>query len=176
LEQTVEVVRNDKGGPRTRCSDLVPKAGPLWKSWWERTTGTSSGGGAIFENPRRGRLYDPGRTHRPWPVSEERRERTTRTEHVFEGGVKVTRAVRFSLERLGSAVGSEPRRSVLRYEDHGGRAGKADDPQRFRTLVQPRWNLGFSCEVTGGPEGPMNSREAARVLRNDGTPARRARL
>jgi hypothetical protein len=176
LEQTVEVVRNDKGGPRTRRSILVSKGGPLWKSFWERTTGTLSGGGAIFENPRRGSPDDPGRTHRPWPVSAARRERTARTEHVFEGGVKVTRAVRFSLERLGSAVGSEPRRSVLRYEDHGGGAGKADDPRRFRTLVQPRWNLGFSCEVTCGPEGPMNSREAVRVLRNKDTPARRARL
>jgi hypothetical protein len=169
-------VRNDKDGPRVRSSALAPKAGPLRRTFRERTTGALSGGGAIFENPRRGSPDRPGHNHGPRPVSADRRERTTRTGHVFEGGVKVRRAVRPCLERQGGAVGSEPRRSVLRYEGHGGRAGKADDPRRFRALVQPRWNLGFSCEVTGGPEGPMNSREAARVLRNDGTPTRRANL
>jgi hypothetical protein len=63
LEQTVEVVRNDTDGPRTRRSNLVPKEVPLLKHFRERTTDPLNGGGAIFENPMRERPDRPGTDH-----------------------------------------------------------------------------------------------------------------
>jgi hypothetical protein len=173
-------VRNGKGGPRTRCSDLVPKAhhpSSDGRCVRERTTGFHIGGGAIFGNPRRGSPDDSGAAEGlvPDAAKEKKGPRgpatCLRRRHEGHEGCATHSATGGKRgRRRASKV------SIDRYQGHGGTAGKAHDPQRLRSLVNPRCHLGSSREEADGPEGPMNFREAAEVPWNRGQPFRRETL
>jgi hypothetical protein len=88
-------------------SVLTPKESHLQMEFWERTTGFWFGGGAIFGNPRRGSPDGSGTaggtwSRKPCRVKKDRVDRLG----VFEGDMKVTRAVQKVPKRTGSAAGS----------------------------------------------------------------------
>jgi hypothetical protein len=112
-----------------------------------------------------------------FPLPQKRRKDRVDRQRVFEEGMKVTRAVRPDQQRAESAAGDEPRRSVSQdAKAMEVPRERLNDPQRLRSLVHPHCHLGSSREEADGPEGPMNFREAAEVLRNRGQPFRRENL
>lgn len=155
----------------------MPKEPGLRTRYRERTTGFHIGGGAIFGNPKRGSPDDSGAADRTCPASRKgiEKDRVDRR-RVFEGGMKVTRAVQTGFNQPRRAAGSVASEVSISMPRPWRQAGKANDPQRSQTLVQPRCDFGSSREITDGPEDPMNSREAAEALRSPGQPIRREHL